>query len=250
MAATINCPLTGSFTHNGTANTSLVTMHTVSLTEPDKSFTIPGDAFSYFDVSENGLETPTAASFVVSINNLPGLRTALGTWLTTATGIGGGGSVYNYMKNYLQTSVQAVLDGDGIGAELQSQVLSEIVYPEAGAGGFTAAAQTGAVNLINAVEDSQEAKDLIGLQFPYGRYGTGANGNGEGFSTALPAIAGDKLVFQFVITSTINVTEHRVDGVTAMSNAADVDPLEPPTNQINLSAQRSQRVNIEVVKGE
>lgn len=247
--ATINCPLTGSFALNGTADTSLVTMHNVSLTEPHKSFTITGDAFSYFDVSENGVETPTAASFVVSINNLPGLRTALGTWLTTSTGIGGGGTVYNYMKNYLQTSIQAVLDGDGIGAELQSQVLSEIVYPEAGPDGFTVAAQGGAVALINAVEASPEAKDLIGLQFPYGRYGTGANGNGEGFSTALPAIVGDKLVFQFVITSTITVTEHRVDGVTAMANASDVSPLEPPTNQIALSAVRDRRVNIEVVKG-
>ena len=214
-------------------------MEIVSLQAADATFDFDADAFAHFSLAEEA-SGATAMVYTVSIKDVEALKTALGTWLTTATD-SNAKNTQTYMHDYLVGEINAIINstnastaganpGDDIGAALQASSVS-LTFDS-----FQTDAEAGADNLIVALEASQPDKNRIGLQFPTARYPAT-------FSADLPAESGDSLTFQFEINSTITVSDDPKDQ--AAPTAGDNGN---PTVGTKLNVTRSRRVNIVVTK--
>jgi hypothetical protein len=236
--AAINCPITGSFTVNGSGQLEIVTMHTVSLSEADATFDVSADAFQYFSGVQ---EAPGSSSATFTVNlDASGLEGALTNWIkgdATLAGV----EPESWMLEQLRADINAAINLDGVGSALEGSVVKNLAFAE-GAGSFDVNATAAVTTLVTELNASQEAKDLIGLQFPAARYPDGAS-NG---TFAIPAQVGDSLTFQFTITSTITVTEDRVDDSTTQANASNASPVSPVMP--NLTALRSRIIHIKANK--
>lgn len=210
MAVNINCKTTGSFNADGSAKMEVVTMQTVSLSTPDATFNVSADPFVHFSLSEES--SGSAVAYDVSIPTPSGLKGALGGWLKGGAIDGISQSVEVYMIEYLRGEINALVNADGVGAALEAHVIKDLVFTQ-----YATDAQGGADALVDALNGSQENKDLIGLQFPANRYP-------ETFASTLPAIVGDSLTFQFTITSNILVSDDQVDPAPGAPDATTGNP--------------------------
>lgn len=230
----INCKTTGTVNADGTAKMEIIQIETVVLDSVDQTFNVAADPFGYFSLSEE--ESGPNASFTVSISDAAGLKAALGNWLKGAA-LAGGQTVQQWMIEELRTEINNLVSTDGVGAALEAHVIKDLAFTT-----YNTDAQTGANNLVDALDLSTENKNLIGLQFPASRFG-------ETFSPTLPALSEDTMTFQFTINSNIVVTDAVVNLVPDEANAATQATVEPTTQPSGaLDVSKSRKINIVAAK--
>ena len=250
---TVVVPLTATFTADGTANLKQVMQEEVSPLVADYDIYISAsganDVFKAFSIAEG--TSDASADVIVSVvsGNESIVKAALKAALEAAVGgaaasSGAGGALLKaLMQAYVKQQVESDLASSGLFNILEAEELINVDIPNTDIG------DAGSVAMWNVLAaqtpgNNNALLNVIATQLPYEQY---ADISGGGNLDAAFAV-GDKLVFNFTINTTLNVTPEEEDQTGPLAGGFSATDAPASAQAAFNSAQKSRTFNLHVTK--
>lgn len=262
MPTTVVVPMTATFTADGTANLKQVQQEAISPLDADFDLYIShanaNDVFKAFLIGEGSSDV--SADVIVSVDSSGAaivkaalkyaLENALGG--ADATSDASGETLKSRMETYVKAQVENDLSSTGLFNILEAEELLAVTIPNADIGDNGSAAMWSALAAQTASKNNA-LLNCIATQLPYLQYVDISSGGNLNAAFAV----GDKLVFNFTINTTLEVTPQEQDVTATPAGAATgaVDAsgnfVASPTGSARPafdSAQKTRTFNIHIIK--